>query len=460
MKNIIEEHCIDLPGAMNVADTPEGIYEDDASVINVKKGAMSYEVVAFGADNQLPYVVERLVGSNTVMSEDKFFNILAGYGRGMEYMDLATRGEKTPLPTNDAEVKEFLVHNSMKRFFAEQVTDMKYYAFCACVIILNRERTKILRVVHKDACHTRFEKADEHGRIRHVLFADWKNNNAPESIEVVPLLDEHDPLGDLMARTARRKDITGQFHYAPKAQTKFAMVCRIPTVGCHYYPVPYYSAVFRDGWYDIYRLLTAAKRAKIRNGQKIRYHVEINTAFWTSRARSQGISENSPEFVQMKNDFMQTVKDCLSGATNSDKLLWSEFDSLVDGKERHHIKVNVIDTSKAGSEYNDDVAEASNVLCYADNVHPNLAGATPGKSQMNNSGSDKRELFTMKQALETLTHDMMMAVHDCIIFFNGWEKKVYPDVPMIMLTTLDQNTDAKEVSLNNDGSNGNTEGNK
>ena len=71
---------------------------------------------------------------------------------------------------------------------------------------------------------------------------------------------------------------------------------------------------------------------------------------------------------------------------------------------------------------------------------------------MNNSGSDKRELFTMKQALETLPHDMMMTVHNSVIFYNGWQDKVYPDVPMILLTTLDKNTDAKEVSTNNNSS--------
>ena len=119
--------------------------------------------------------------------------------------------------------------------------------------------------------------------------------------------------------------------------------------------------------------------------------------------------------------------------------------------------MNVVDTSKAGNEYNDDVAEASNVLAYSDNVHPNLAGATPGKSQMNNSGSDKRELFTMKQALETMPHDMMMTVHNTVIHFNDWQEKVYPDVPMIILTTLDKNTDAKQTTTNNGESNGNTD---
>lgn len=413
----------------------------------------TYDVVAWGADNQLPYKLKEKVERNSVMSQDKFFNVLTCYGRGLEYMDTASRGTRKPLPTNDKEVRRFLMRNNMKRFFAEQVTDLKYFFFCVCVVILQRDRKKIVRVVHKDACHVRFQKADEMGRVKHIFFADWKDNNQPEHVEVVPLLDEYDPLGDLMARTDKQRDPLGQFKPAPSKHTKFAIVCRMPTVGCQYYPIPYWSATLRDGWFDIYGLLTAAKKAKIKNGQSIRYHVEINTQFWENRAAEQGISVKTPEYEEMKNTFIRQLRDYLGGSDNSDKLFWSEFEALMNGEERHFVKINVVDTSKAGNEYNDDVAEASNVLAYSDNVHPNLAGATPGKSQMNNSGSDKRELFTMKQALETMPHDMMMTVHNTIIFYNEWEEKVYPDVPMIMLTTLDKNTDAKEVTTNNGGDN-------
>ena len=437
----------------NMFSTPES-----NNIITVRADdGNTYEVVAWGDDNQLPYKLKEMVEKNSVMSQDKFFNVLTCYGRGLEYMDLATRSEKKPLPTRDKEVVRFLMRNNMKRFFAEQVTDLKYYFFSVCVVVLTRDRKKIVRLVHKDACHVRFQKADEFGRVKHIFFADWKDNNAPEHVEVVPLLDEYAPLDDLLARTDKEKDTLGQFKVMPARFTKFAIVCRLPTAGCHYYPIPYWSATLRDGWYDIYGYLTAAKRAKLKNGPTIRYHIEINTEFWENRARENGISLNTQEFKDMKKEFIQELKDYLGGSENSDKLFWSEFSSTIDGKERHNIKINTVDTTKAGNEYNDDVAEASNVLAYSDNVHPNLAGATPGKSQMNNSGSDKRELFTMKQALETMPHDMMMSVHNTIIYFNEWQDKVYPDIPMIMLTTLDKKTDAKEVTTNNN--NGNEDGN-
>jgi hypothetical protein len=80
-------------------------------------------------------------------------------------------------------------------------------------------------------------------------------------------------------------------------------------------------------------------------------------------------------------------------------------------------------------------------------VHSNLVGSVPGKSQTNNSGSDKRELYTIAQALQKPYHDILFAVHRIIIRFNGW-KGAYPDCPFIMLSTLDENRDAKLVTNN------------
>lgn len=117
------------------------------SVIPVYVGNNSYNVVAWGSDNQLPYKLSDMVERNSVLSQDKFFNVLTCYSRGIEYMDLATRGSKHPLPTADKNVKRFLMRNNMKRFFAEQITDLKYYFFCVSVVILSRDRSKIVRIV-------------------------------------------------------------------------------------------------------------------------------------------------------------------------------------------------------------------------------------------------------------------------------------------------------------------------
>jgi hypothetical protein len=44
----------------------------------------------------------------------------------------------------------------------------------------------------------------------------------------------------------------------------------------------------------------------------------------------------------------------------------------------------------------------------------------------------------------------MAMPHNVVLEYNGWADKVVPDVEMILLTTLDQHTDAKKISSNSD----------
>ena len=86
------------------------------------------------------------------------------------------------------------------------------------------------------------------------------------------------------------------------------------------------------------------------------------------------------------------------------------------------------------------------MMCFTMRVHSNLVGSVPGKTQTNNSGSDKRELYTIAQALQKPYHDLLFNVHRLIIRFNKWDD-VVPTCPFIQLTTLDENKDAKQVSV-------------
>lgn len=74
-------------------------------------------------------------------------------------------------------------------------------------------------------------------------------------------------------------------------------------------------------------------------------------------------------------------------------------------------------------------------------VHSNLVGSVPGKSQSNNSGSDKRELYTIAQAMQQPYRDMLLTPHNIIVRYNGW-KGVVPRWPMLQLTTLDEHKDS------------------
>lgn len=141
---------------------------------------------------------------------------------------------------------------------------------------------------------------------------------------------------------------------------------------------------------------------------------------------------------------------------NSGKVLFSTFYVSPTGEEQHDVVINKIETDKEGGDWATDIVEAINMMCFTMRVHSNLVGSVPGKSQTNNSGSDKRELYTIAQALQKPYHDLLFGVHRLIMRFNKWQN-VTPDCPFIQLTTLDENMDAKQVSLNKQGNNEDTD---
>lgn len=102
--------------------------------------------------------------------------------------------------------------------------------------------------------------------------------------------------------------------------------------------------------------------------------------------------------------------DFLSGAENAGKVLFSSFYVNPNGEEQHDVVINNIEEGvKEGGDWATDIQEAVNMFCFTMRVHSNLVGSVPGKSQSNNSGSDKRELYTIAQALQKPYHDLLFS---------------------------------------------------
>ena len=217
-----------------------------------------------------------------------------------------------------------------------------------------------------------------------------------------------------------------------------------PNPGQHLLSHPLLCLPFKGKWYSIKRLIGVAKEAKLKNSAPLKYHIEIGNKFWDSIFRAEGITDRQKQQERVVKE-KQNIIDFLTGAENAGKVLFSSFYVTPDGKEQHDVVINKIDDSKEGGDWQTDIAEAINMFCFTMGVHSNLVGSVPGKSQSNNSGSDKRELYTIAQARQKPYHDLLFTVHRIIIRFNNW-KNVIPDCPFIMLSTLDENRDAKLIT--------------
>ena len=380
----------------------------------------------WGADDQMPFDIINLIESDETLSTCQMFNAEVCYGSGLVYKtDDCSSSIKQ-------EVEDFFLDNDLASYFLGVCQDFKHFGFAVSVILLNESGDRVVRVLRKEACYTRFAPANKEGVIPQVLYANWRNTVGPSEVETIPLLNPLSPWTDLQTQVKRGK-------------RKFALVSRVPTPDSTYYPIPYYAALFKGKWYNIKQLIGIAKEAKLKNSAPIKYHIEIAKSFWANIFKAEGITDRVKQ-QQRVNEEKDNIINFLTGMENSGKVLFSEFYVSPNGEEQHDVVINKIETDKEGGDWATDIIEAVNMMCFTMRVHSNLVGSVPGKTQTNNSGSDKRELYTIAQALQKPYHDLLFNVHRLIIRFNHW-KGVAPDCPFIQLTTLDENKDAKQVSI-------------
>jgi hypothetical protein len=421
--------------ALFTQDTKRIFDYEEITTVPVKDGYRGY--VPWGTDNEQPYQVLEKIRNDEVMSSNMWFNINTAYGRGFNY----TNPDGTPI--TDPVIKKFFRRNNFVKYWAEQFTDIKHFMFSIGVIILDNAGEKILQIRHKEAINCRFETCNpETGDIENIFYASWKDKPTSDQVDVLPLLDMDDPVGDLLVRLALEEDpVTGEFRKKTKDRI-FAFINRIPTAGEKYYPFPYYAATFNSGWYDIKTMIPAAKKAKMRNGMMLRYIVYLHKDYFTKLFDAEKITDPKKQ-KERKTTEINNIKTFLSGEENAGKQWTSSYYHDPNGNEIKMVRIERVDKDKEGGDWIEDSEEASNILSYAMGVHPSLIGSSPGSNKSIN-GTEARELFTMKQALEKLPRDIMIQPFYMLNDVNGWDLEY--DIPDLMLTTLDQKTDAKEVS--------------
>lgn len=424
------------------------VFREDCDIMPSTFGNIKY--MPWGADNQMPYNIIDLIERDETLATCQIFNAEICYGAGLVYDTSQVESRETSVerilpPQKETfsgrssldikqEVEDFLLDNDLASYFLGVCQDFKHFGFAVSVIILNAEGTKVVRLLRKEACYCRFAVADKSGRIPQILYANWRKYIPAESeAEVIELLDPSCPWRDLQDRLAKRSKCR-----------KFAVLTRVPTTDSTYYPIPHYGSLFRGKWYNIKQLIGLAKESKLKNSAPIKYQIEISNKYWESIFRAEGITDRSKQQERIVSE-KQRILDFLTGAENSGKAWFSTFYVTPDGKEQHDVVIHKIDDSKEGGDWESDIQEAVNMICFTMRVHSNLVGSVPGKAQTNNSGLDKRELYTIAQALQKPYHDLLFTVHRIIIRLNDWQG-VKPVCPFIQLTTLDEHADAKSVT--------------
>ena len=276
------------------------------------------EYMPWGADNQMPYNILKLIEDDETLSTCQMFNAEIVYGDGLSY------NTEDASYTVREQVEEFLLSNDLPSYYLGVCQDLKHFAFCVSVIILNGDNSRILRLVRKEACYCRFAPADKNGDIPYILYGNWRESTCGrETIEKIPLLSVSAPWADLAVRMGLMPDTDGKKKVRTR-EHKFAIVTRIPTPDSTYYPIPYYAALFKGKWYNIKKLIGIAKESKLKNTAPIKYHIEISNKYWENLFRSEAITDRKLQQERVKKA-KQEILDFLTGVENSGKVWFSCF---------------------------------------------------------------------------------------------------------------------------------------
>lgn len=406
--------------------------------------------VPWGSNNVLPQEIIEKVSKSPDLSTGMLFNVQIGYGEGIIACRYSTdeKGEKKITPVYDnEEINDFFETNDINGYLLEQLTDLNYFYNVFPEIILNQEdpaTRKVMYLTSKEAAFSRWESMNpKTGAIEHHYYsAKWPDGTPKkEEIEVTEVLDYHRPISDILQRIGRepRKDAK----IKDDNVFRYIVPVNFPTPGRSYYQKPYWYSIIESGWYDFAIAIPEFKKYLIQNGMTIRYIIRISEDYFPKIFSKEGITDEEAKKARITKEY-EDLNTFLTGLKNTGKSMITYHKAYPDGKEVNSIKIEVVENKFKGGEYLEDSSEVSNMIAYTMGVHPSLIGASPGSSKGSFSGTDKRELFIIKQALLKPIRDRLVRPLYLIKKVNNWPADIHFAIPNIVLTTLDKNTGSEK----------------
>ena len=403
-----------------------------------------YKIAPWGEDNNLPATILAKIEKSEVVGTNLVFNRDVCYGLGPRLVRAVkdSLGKVVDyLPVESGNEFDFFERNDIPLFFAEQLTDMVTFHNTFCEMIPESKSKNIYSLRHKEAVFSRWEVMNSKGVIKnHFYSAKWAENPSKDDIAASAAIDEYDAVNDMSLKLTARKQ-------------RLIFSAYMPSPGRPYYSQPDWYSIFKSGWYDHSVTIPALKKAIIENNLGVKYIIYISKKYLQEICVREGIDANDSAAVKKRYaKESATFNDFLTGSKNANKAILALKEYVNSGNtgfEEKFITIDTIKNSIEGGEYLHDVETAANIMCYAMGVHPSLIGATPGKGGSSLSGSDKRELFMMKQALMRPIIDRTMRSLKVIKAYNGWSSDIMITVPEYVFTTLDKNKSGKEESTIN-----------
>lgn len=403
----------------------------------VEKIQNGKEYAIWGTNNNLPMEILEHIASDEVVFRANEFNKATHFGQGLTYY--REKRIKTGIEKDYsaiAEVDDWMELNDIQRLYAELVEDYESLGNIFTGMVLSKDKTKIARVLRKQATWSRLSVQDRSTRLVNKLFynADWANLKEDETVEY-DVLNIFDPIADLSQRSRAQEYI---YRLKPI------------TANRHYYDLSSVEVLINSGNFEDKKSAKQAIRALTKNQLGAIWHIEMTEQYLTWK-----IGEKEYERLKAdpkaKETAVKKVKDeidkWLSGPENQGKtLLTVKFFA----KETRTMETGVVITALANKIKQGDwipsMQQFQADTYTAMGVDPSTIGISNQKDGMN-SGSEKKNAFTNTQATLAIERINTLAPLYFASRFNGYTKK-YPGFKWAVMDAEVSNPSAETKPTN------------
>jgi hypothetical protein len=390
---------------------PTTVFRDADS----ENGIIQTVVAAWGKDNLYPQKRMKLIEKDTELPALLDFKSRMLVGKGVipfKIEGYTPNGHEILIPApNEAEdAMRFLMKRSTKRFLLESAVDLNHFFNIFPEMVPSRDRSVITDIYSQEATDCRWEETDEKGRIRNCwINPDWANYKARHT-KALPVIDkDHPEILDII-RSEKKWNYIYPVNY--------------PTPGRKYYQLPHHDGFFESGWYDVGQLIPEAKKHLMKNQMSLKYHVEVDAAWWNHKYKGFDTMA-ADEQQKIMSAELAKFNEFLSGAKASGKTLMTFMEWDIDAKQyKGYWKVTVLNNPNKDGEYLEDSKESSMHKLRALGLDPTIVGLGPGRDNGSaGSGSDKWAAIKMYLAGLSPMRQVLLEPLEFIFDYNGWTEK-------------------------------------
>lgn len=342
------------------------------------------------------------------------------------------------------EIEAFIRDNDLQDFTLQSCIDMQYYNICFPEVGLSMGRTsnsewnpKIVELRPLKCVHTRLEERDKKGIINYVYYSKMWSDDATlnytageDRIIAIPSIDIRQGARQLRAKNKNKSFSERTFRYC--------IPISYASVDKDYYPEPAWYSLFRSSIYEYSLKLIEDKNIVKKNDNSWGKIVYINGMYLQQLYVEQAALSDLKKKKEIEDNLYKEIDEFLSADENAGKPLVTYTIVGNDGKEFEAVKIVNAPQSVSGSETKSELEEIASIMYAAQDMHPSMNGAVPGKNSQT-GGTQIRELLGTKNVRLEPMRDYVLKVFSFISSFNEWDENLVWEMPYSVLTTLDAN---------------------